>query len=180
MEREHMSVARHARPPELAGASLEQIAAQYVARFRDRKADWGAFEDASIEGYKRAQHRFIGAGGSGKHGDVNVIPPRGFTLSIMYVEPGQGNAAHTHEVEEVFFVLKGQLSAFIEDESGKRIDIKLGPWECIACPPGVIHGYINDSLEPVYFQVMVGTARPDLMGYADDKLFRDRAAHLQK
>ena len=36
----------------------------------------------------------------------------------MYVEPGQGNAAHTHEVEEIFFVLKGHLTAFLEDESG--------------------------------------------------------------
>ena len=43
-----------------------------------------------------------------------------FTLSIMYVEPGQGNAAHTHEVEEVFFVLQGFLDVFVEDENGKR------------------------------------------------------------
>ena len=174
-----MSIARHPRAAEVADLSLEEIAARYVARFRDRKADWAAFEDAKIEGFKRAQHRFIGAGGSGKHGDAAVIPPRGFTLSIMYVEPGQGNAAHTHEVEEVFFVLQGHLTAFIQDESGRRLDIRLGPWECIACPPGVIHGYVNDSLEPVYFQVMVGVARPDFMGYADEKLYKDRAAHLK-
>jgi oxalate decarboxylase/phosphoglucose isomerase-like protein (cupin superfamily) len=172
------TLARHPRPPELADATLEEIAARYVARFRDRKADWAAFEDAKVDGYKRAQHRFIGAGGSGKHADVNVIPPRGFTLSIMYVEPGQGNAAHTHEVEEIFFVLRGHLTAFIQDESGRRIDIRLGPWECIACPPGVIHGYVNESLEPVYFQVMLGRARPETMGYADEELYRRRAAHL--
>ena len=100
-----MSVARHPRSKELEGASLEAILDRYVARFRDRKSDWAAFEDAKIEGFKRAQHRFIGAGGSGKHGDPSVIPAGNFTLSIMYVEPGQGNAAHTHEVEEVFFVL---------------------------------------------------------------------------
>ncbi|MFN2643483.1 MAG: cupin domain-containing protein [Burkholderiales bacterium] len=174
-----MSVARHPRPAEVAPLSLEEIAARYVARFRDRKADWAAFEDAKIEGYKRAQHRFIGAGGSGKHADVTVIPPRGFTLSIMYVEPGQGNAAHTHEVEEVFFVLQGYLTAFIEDDSGRRLDIRLGPWECIACPPGVIHGYVNASLEPVYFQVMLGRARPETMGYADEDLYKRREAHLK-
>ena len=174
-----MSVARHPRPAELQGMSIEEIAQCYVARFRDRKADWAAFEDAKVEGYKRAQHRFIGAGGSGKHGDASVIPPRGFTLSIMYVEPGQGNAAHTHEVEEIFFVLKGHLTAFLEDESGKRLDVRLGPWECIACPPGVIHGYINDSLEPVYFQVMLGRARPETMGYADEQLYQRRDEHLK-
>ena len=46
---------------------------------------------------------------------------RAFTLSIMYVQPGEGNAAHTHEVEEVFFVLKGFLDVFLEDESGRRL-----------------------------------------------------------
>ena len=156
--------ARHPRPPELAEAPLQEIMAKYVAKFSDRKADWAAFEDAKIEGFKRAQHRFIGAGGSGKHGDAAVIPPRGFTLSIMYVEPGQGNAAHTHEVEEVFFVLDGFLDVFVEDEAGNRLTKRLGKWECIACPPGVIHGYENASLGPVYFQVMLGRAKPETMG----------------
>ena len=174
-----MSVARHPRPKELEGVPIEEIMKKFVGRFKEKRADWAAFEDAKIEGYKRAQHRFIGAGGSGKHGESNFIPPRGFTLSIMYVEPGQGNAAHTHEVEEVFFVLQGILTAFIQDESGKRIDVRLGPWECIACPPGVIHGYINESLEPVYFQVMLGRARPETMGYADEELYQRRDAHLK-
>ena len=174
-----MAVARHKRDADVEGLSLEEIMQRYVGRFGEKKADWAAFEDAKIEGYKRAQHRFIGAGGSGKHGDPSVIPARGFTLSIMYVEPGQGNAAHTHEVEEVFFVLKGHLSVFVEDENGRRLSKTLGPWECIACPPGVIHGYQNESLEPVYFQVMLGRAKPEAMGYADDALFERRDAHLK-
>src|SRR3546814_16657471 len=82
------------------------------------------------------------------------MPARGFTLSIMYVEPGQGNAAHTHEVEEVFFVLDGFLPVFIEDEAGNQRSRRLGKWECISCPPGVIHGYVNDSLTQGYFQVL--------------------------
>ena len=100
-----MSVARHPRPKELEGVPIEEIMKKYVGRFKEKKPDWAAFEDAKIEGYKRAQHRFIGAGGSGKHGDPTVIPAGNFTLSIMFVNPGQGNAAHTHEVEECFFVL---------------------------------------------------------------------------
>jgi oxalate decarboxylase/phosphoglucose isomerase-like protein (cupin superfamily) len=175
-----MATARHARPPELVDASLEDIMGKYVARFADRRADWAAFEDAKIEGFKRAQHRFIGAGGSGKHNDTRAIPPKNFTLSVMYVEPGQGNAAHTHEVEEVFFVLRGYLDVFVEDESGRRITQRLGPWECISCPAGVIHGYQNDSVEPVYFQVMLGRAKPETMGYADDELYNRRDEHLKQ
>lgn len=174
-----MGVARHAMPAEIAALSLEEIAKRYIGRFRDKKGDWAAFEDAKIDGYRRAQHRFIGAGGSGKHEDASTIPARAFTLSIMYVPPGEGNAPHTHEVEEVFFVLRGYLTVFIEDETGKRVSRVLGPWECIACPPGVIHGYQNESLEPVYFQVMLGRARPDTMGYADEGLFQRRDHHLK-
>ena len=105
-----MTLARHPRPPELVGMPLEEIARRHVARFRERKADWAAFEDAKLEGYRR---------------------------------------------------------------------LRLGPWECIACPPGVIHGYVNDSLAPVYFQVMLGKARPDTMGYANDELYAKRDAHLK-
>ena len=46
-----MSTARHPRPPEVENLPLEEIAARHVLRFRDRKADWAAFEDAKIEGF---------------------------------------------------------------------------------------------------------------------------------
>src|SRR3546814_2838831 len=105
-----MVTARHPRPSELSNATLEEIEQKYVAQFRNRVSDWEAFEDAKVEGFKRAQHRFIGAGGSGKVGADSVIPARGFTLSIMFVNPGQGNAAPTHEVDEVFFVLQRFLA----------------------------------------------------------------------
>jgi len=174
-----MAVARHPRPKELEGVLLEDIMKRYVGRFAEKKGDWAAFEDAKIEGYKRAQHRFIGAGGSGKHGDPNVIPAGNFTLSVMYVPVGQGNAAHTHEVEECFFVLRGTMTVFVEDESGKRVETRLGPWECISCPAGVIHGYQNDGVEPVFMQVMLGRGKPETMGYADDDLYKRREAHLK-
>ncbi len=174
-----MAAARHPRPKELEGVPLEDIMKRYVGRFRDKIGDWAAFEDAKIEGFRRAQHRFIGAGGSGKHGDPNVIPAGNFTLSIMYVPVGQGNAAHTHEVEECFFVLQGTVTVFVEDETGKRVSTRLGPWDTISCPAGVIHGYQNDGVEPVFMQVMLGRGKPETMGYADDELFKRRDAHLK-
>ncbi len=165
-----MSEDQHPISPELANLPIEEIGRRHLARFRDRKPDWAAFEDAKLEGFRRAQHRFIGAGGSAKHGDPDAIAPLGFTLSVMYVPPGQGNAAHTHEVEEVFFVLQGFLDVFLEDEKGRRFEARLGPWECISCPPGVMHGYMNSSLEPVYFQVMLGKSRPAMLNYQDEAL----------
>src|SRR6516162_2248540 len=113
-------IARHPRPKQLEGVSIEEIARRYVARFGERKPDWHAFADAAMPGYRRAQHRFIG-NTSGKP-DENFIPAGGFTLSVMFVEPGEGNASHTHEVEEVFFVLQGRLIVFFEEEDGRRIE----------------------------------------------------------
>lgn len=170
----------HPKPPEIANLTLEEIAQRYTARFADRKPDWDAFADARTEGYRRAQYRFIGAGASGKVDDTNVIPPGAFTLTLMYIPPGQGNAPHTHEHEEVFFVLKGQLTTFLEDETGRRLDVKLREWDCISCPAGVIHGYVNESLEPVYLEILHGNARPELMGYTDPELLKQRDIHLRE
>jgi hypothetical protein len=82
-------------------------------------------------------------------------------------------------VEEVFFVLNRFLDLFVEDENVKRITPLLGPWECISTPAGVIHGDENASLEPVYFQVMIGRGKPETMGYADDSLYKRRDEHLK-
>ena len=98
---------------------IHELLERRVARFTDRVADWDAFADARVEGFRRAQHRLIGAGASGK-GDPRAIPAEHFTLSIMYVPPGQGNAPHTHHVEEAFFILEGKVKVFLEDGKGGR------------------------------------------------------------
>ena len=157
--------------------SVDELLKRQVARFVDRRADWDAFADARVEGFRRAQHRFIGAGASGKK-DPSAIPAEHFTLSIMFIPPGQGNAAHTHEVEEVFFVLQGKMMVFVEDEAGGRAEATLGPWDCVSCPAGVVHGYHNAGLEPAYLQVMLGKGRPDLMNYQDAELQGRRTEHL--
>jgi mannose-6-phosphate isomerase-like protein (cupin superfamily) len=158
---------------------LDGLLQRQVARFVDRTPDWDAFADARVDGYRRAQHRFIGAGGSGKHDRTDFIPAQHFTLSIMFVPPGQGNAAHTHEVEEVFFILQGKVKVFFEDGAGGRVETVLGPWDCVSCPATVIHGYENVGLEPAYLQVMLGASKPQLMGYVDDDLARRRDEHLK-
>jgi mannose-6-phosphate isomerase-like protein (cupin superfamily) len=157
--------------------TLEELLHRQVARFVDRVADWDAFADARVDGFRRAQHRYIGAGASGK-ADVRAIPAEHFTLSVMFVPPGQGNAAHSHEVEEVFFILRGTVKVFFEDGAGQRVESVLGPWDCVSCPAEVIHGFENVGLEPAYLQVMLGKGRPDLMHYVDRGLEARRDEHL--
>jgi mannose-6-phosphate isomerase-like protein (cupin superfamily) len=166
--------------PDMAKGSdaLQRLLRTQVLRFTERRGDWDAFADARVEGFRRAQHRFIGSGASGK-ADASVIPADHFTLSVMFVPPGQGNAAHTHEVEEVFFILQGKVLVFFEDGAGGRVEAVLGPWDCVSCPAHVIHGFENVGLEGAYLQVMLGKAKPDLMTYVDGELQARRDAHLQ-
>jgi len=159
--------------------TLDQLLRTHVARYVDRVPDWDAFADARVEGYRRAQHRYIGSGASGK-ADARSIPAEHFTVSVMFVPPGQGNAPHSHEVEEVFFILDGKVKVFFEDGAGGRVETVLGRWDCVAAPAGVIHGFENVGLEPAYLQVMLGRAQPDLMTYADPRLQAGRAAHLTR
>jgi hypothetical protein len=96
----------------------------------------------------------------------HATPPEGAALSLEEIaERCIGRFRDNRSDWEVF-------------EEGRRVTCALGPWECIACPPGVIHGYQNESVEPVYVQVVLGRARPEAMGYADDELYRRREAHL--
>src|SRR5215212_2901422 len=160
-------------------ASLEARMERYTARFSDRVPDWEAFEEAKIPGYHRAQHRFIGAGASGKYDDPNAIPPGNFTLSIMLIPAGQGNPPHTHEVEEIFFVLQGQLTCFWVD-GDDRVEQTLGPWEMVFNPADVVHGYQNNTAENVYCQIMLGRPRPEVPTYADDRYEQRKYDHLKR
>ncbi len=168
-----MAAPRHTPSPEVAKLSPEDILKRHVRRFGEIEADWHAFADSQIEGTRRAQYRFIGAGGSGKHKDGTFIPPGNFTLSIVMLPPGQGGSAHSHEIEEAFFVLDGELTVFVQDEAGKQARTVLKKWECISCPAGVMHGFVNESRAPVYVQIMLGKGRPGPVGYADDRIYDD-------
>ena len=168
---------KHSIPDDLKNVSLEELLPKRVARFGEIEPDWDAFADLQVEGRRRAQHRMIGAGGSGKH-DPRAIPAGGFTLSIMRVPPGQGGSAHTHEVEEAFFVLDGVLTVFFEDAKGARIATKLKKWEVISCPAGVLHGFENEGTEDVLMQTFIGSGRPGPVGYADEEIYQEENRRL--
>ena len=166
-----MSKPRHERSPEIRDLSLDEILRTHVRRFGEIEPDWNAFADSQIEGRRRGQYRFIGAGGSGKHNDGRFIPAGNFTLSVMILPPGQGGSAHSHEVEEVFFVLDGEMTVFLQDESGREVRTVLKKWECISCPAGVMHGFVNESQAPCHVQTLIGKGRPGPVGYADDRIY---------
>ena len=66
--------------------ALRDRLADRVARFADRREDWGVFgfETAVDPKFARAQRRYLGASGSVDHGDLRgSIPATAFTMSIQ-------------------------------------------------------------------------------------------------
>ena len=175
-----MSVARHPRPKELEGVPIEEIMKKYVGRFKEKKPDWGRVrgrQDRRLQARAASLHRGRRLRQAWR---CECDPGRQFhPYRLCMSKPGQGNAAHTHEVEECFFVLQGYLDVFVEDEEGKRLTTRLGPWECVSCPAGVITAIRTIRSAPVYFQVMLGRGKPETMGYADEDLFKRKDAHLK-
>lgn len=148
--------------------SIEEIENKYVARLRDRKLDWNvlAFQEEVDPKYRRAQMRYIGRGATANN-DPNVIQAEHFTLSTMVLPPGCEGPSHLHsDVEEVFFVIKGSITAIIEHE-GETYELPLDTRDCISAPPGVYRGVRNDSDEEALMLVMLGASKPQLPTYPE-------------
>ena len=117
--------------------------------------------------YRRAQIRYLGGGGTGKHDDPNVITAQHFTLSTMLLPPGSEGPLHLHsDVEEVFFVLDGEVTCTWAEE-GREVERALGPRDMICTPAGVYRGVRNDGDSDVLMLVMLGTGRPQLPTYPE-------------
>lgn len=150
-------------------ADLKARMDRHTLRRATRHEDWGAFAYEDDPKMRRAQLRYVGAGGSAKHDDGSIVPAEHFTVSVNLLPPGCDGAPHAHEIEEIFFVLQGQATCFWW-ENGVEVSEVLGPWDMMYSPSGVLHGFRNDTDQPVYIQVMLGKARPDLPVYADSGL----------
>jgi mannose-6-phosphate isomerase-like protein (cupin superfamily) len=149
--------------------SIEEFEKKYVARLKDRTIDFDVlkFQENVNPKYRRAQVRYIGGGGTGMHHDTNVIKAEHFTLSTMILPPGSEGPLHLHhDVEEVFFVIQGKITAIIEHE-GQTYEIPLETRDCICTPPGFYRGVRNDGDSEAIMVVMLGAPKPQLPTYPE-------------
>lgn len=148
--------------------SIEDFEKKYVARLSNRTLDWNVlkFQEEVDPKYRRAQKRYIGRGATANN-DSNVIAAEHFTLSTMVLPAGCEGPLHLHDdVEEVFFILKGKVTALVQvEEGGEVYEIQLGERDCISSPPGVYRGVRNDGDEEALMMVMLGASKPNLPTY---------------
>ncbi len=150
------------------GTRIEDID-NWIAKLGNRDFDWDAlgFQAEVHPKYRRAQIRYLGGGGTGKHDDPNVVKAQHFTLSTMLLPPGSEGPLHLHsDVEEVFFVLEGKVTCTWA-EDGREVERTLGPRDMICTPAGVYRGIRNDGDTDVLMLVMLGTGRPQLPTYPE-------------
>lgn len=150
--------------------SLGEWMNERVARYSTRQYDWDAlkFQADFDPKYRRAQMRYVGTGGTGIAGDMNTVPSEHFTFSTMVLPPGCEGPLHVHhDVEEVFFMLRGKIRLFLEHE-GEKWETELGERDLVSVPPGVYRGLLNHGEEEALMCVMLGNARPKVPTYPPD------------
>lgn len=152
-----------------------------VARFATRRYDWDAlkFQADFDPKYRRAQMRYVGTGGTGVTTDMNTVPSGGFTFSTMVIPAGNIGPSHIHiDVEEIFFVLRGQIKVILEKD-GEKWEAVLGERDLISVPPGVYRTEVNVGEEDALMCVMLGSAKPITPTYPPEsplaQIKRDKA-----
>ena len=153
------------------GKSLGDWLDTRIARYETRELDWDAlkFQADFDPKYRRAQMRYIGTGGTGVAKDDNAVPAEHFTFSTMVLPAGCEGPLHLHtDVEEVFFVLRGNKVRFIIEHQGERFETVLKERDLFSVPPGVYRGLVNEGIEEALMCVMIGNAKPVTPTYPPD------------
>jgi mannose-6-phosphate isomerase-like protein (cupin superfamily) len=152
-------------------ADLERLIDGCIASRESRLEDWDTlgFQAKAGEEFRRAQIRYIGSGATGHHeGDDRILPSEHFTFSNMRLPAGAIGPEHTHhDVEEVFFVLEGELEVTVHDVAdGTRTASRvLGYRDLVRVPAGVPRSLRNIGAADALFCVVIGARKPQLPTY---------------
>ncbi|MDQ0801436.1 cupin domain-containing protein [Arthrobacter sp. SLBN-112] len=150
---------------------LEELIDSSIASRESRVVDFDTlkFQTKMGDKFRRGQVRYIGSGATGDHSDDNnILQAEHFTFSNMVLPAGCVGPEHTHpDVEEVFFVLEGQVEVSIHDvEDGtKKASRVLGYRDLIRVPAGVPRSLRTVSGEDALICVIIGAKKPEIPFY---------------
>ncbi len=150
---------------------LDALIDSSIASRGTRREDWDtlAFQAKAGDEFRRAQIRYIGSGATGNHEtDGTILAAEHFTFSNMRLPAGGIGPEHTHhDVEEVFFILEGELEVTVHDvEDGTKTATRvLGYRDLIRVPAGVPRSLRNIGDNDALFCVVIGAQKPQLPTY---------------
>ena len=152
------------------GMKLADWMQSRMATRATRRYDWEAlkFQADHDPKYRRAQMRYVGTGATGVASDENTVPSEHFTFSTMVIPAGGVGPMHIHhDVEEIFFVMRGAMKVICEKD-GQRWEATLGERDLISVPPGVYREEHNIGDEDALMCVMLGSPKPITPVYPPD------------
>ncbi|MFF2297852.1 cupin domain-containing protein [Arthrobacter sp. NPDC058127] len=150
---------------------LEELIDSSIASRESRVVDFDTlkFQTKMGDKFRRGQVRYIGSGATGDHSDDNnILQAEHFTFSNMVLPAGCVGPEHTHpDVEEVFFVLEGQVEFSVHDvEDGTRKASRvLGYRDLIRVPAGVPRSLRTVSEDDALICVIIGAKKPEIPFY---------------
>lgn len=152
-------------------AVLEQQLQDNLADLATRREDWDtlAFQTKAGAQFRRAQVRYIGSGATGNHeGDSAILAADHFTFSNMVLPSGCLGPEHVHhDVEEVFFVIQGEVEFSVHDpeDGALKASRVLGYRDLLRVPAGVPRSLRTVSDEDAIICVIIGSSKPQLPTY---------------
>ncbi|MBU8865844.1 cupin domain-containing protein [Paenarthrobacter aromaticivorans] len=150
---------------------LEELIDSSIAARESRIVDFDTlkFQTKMGDKFRRGQVRYIGSGATGDHSDDNnILQAEHFTFSNMVLPAGCVGPEHTHpDVEEVFFVLEGQVEFSVHDvqDGTKKASRVLGYRDLIRVPAGVPRSLRTVSEEDALICVIIGAKKPEIPFY---------------
>jgi mannose-6-phosphate isomerase-like protein (cupin superfamily) len=121
--------------------------ARHVIRYSQQRPHWDP------AGFARLV--YIGDGGA---------PPGSYTMDLVHLPKGCGVQLYEREVEDVYLVLEGVVTAGWE-EGGRIYEERLGPKDVIFNPSGRLHYFRNDGVEDAQFMMVVGSPKPEKVAF---------------
>jgi len=115
-------------------------------------------------------YRFLATGG-----DTNAR----YAIWEATLFPGGGPPMHVHSREhEGFYVIEGRVTFFVEEtEGGEQRRHEVGPGTFLNLPPGVWHGFRNETDAEARMLIMVSPAGLDSMFYRIGRPVKDATAN---
>ena len=92
-----------------------------------------------------------------------IILTAATTLQLIRFHPGHDINPHTHDFEQVVYILSGTLDYFVANEKGEMVAHRMVAGSTLAIPAGARHYAQNVGSEPVLNLDIYPVPRPELL-----------------
>jgi quercetin dioxygenase-like cupin family protein len=92
-----------------------------------------------------------------------IILTTATTLQLVRFHPGHETNPHTHDFEQVAYILSGTLDYYVANEKGDMVPHRMVAGSTLAIPAGARHYGKNVGSEPVLNLDIYPVRRPELL-----------------